>query len=179
MLRRFCSVSKTIFFFIGELKSGKSYVARQFEKKLQQEGRTTSFIEVSDIVGEIAKALFGDDSRESKQAVKDKMKENPRFLADQLLQKIETASVDSVVISGLREYWIFEELKKRYHVGEVYLVDADAALRQNRAKYTDEQFQKASDLDNKIGVKELIEKVSPFAKRIDNNYEKASESNSL
>lgn len=163
---------KIIYFFIGRLGSGKTYIAKQFEKQLQEQGQTTSFIEVSDLVGEVAIALFGSDSRESKQLVKEKMKENPRFLIDQLIQRIIIANSDVVIISGLREYWIYEELKRRYKKGDVYIVDADAELRKKRRSYTDEQFSKAEELDDKIGVGELIEKVSPFAKRIDNNYEK-------
>lgn len=165
-------LSKTIYFFIGFIGSGKTYVAKQFEKTLQEQGKETCFIEVSDLVGEAAKAYFGSDSRENKQMIKEKMKDNPRFLIDELIKRIDLATADEVIISGLRESWIYEELKRRYKVGDVYLIDADAEARKNRRSYTDEQFAKAEELDNKIGVGELVEKVSPIAKRIDNNYEK-------
>lgn len=151
---------RNLFFFIGRLGSGKTYIAREYEKKLQGQGFLTTFIEVSDIMSTF---LPPNPTREQKQELKEKFKANPRFLIDRLIECIKNAPSESIIISGLREYWIYDELQRLYWVNRVVIVEAPAELRRKRRGYTEEEFKLAEERDDKIGVGELIKNLSSVA----------------
>jgi hypothetical protein len=159
---------KNLLFFIGRLGSGKTYVAKQYEKQLQIMGYTTTFIEVSSIMNTF---LPPNPTREQKQELKEKLKNHPRFLIDSLIEAIKKAPTTEIIISGLREYWIYDELQRQYSVKQVFIVNAPAELRRKRRGYTEEEFKLAEERDDKIGVGELIEKLTQGACVIQNIFE--------
>jgi 2-hydroxy-3-keto-5-methylthiopentenyl-1-phosphate phosphatase len=159
-------------FFVGRLGSGKTYVAKLCQQQHEKKNKKTLFIEVSDIVGDFAKKLFGNNpSREDKQRVKEMMKNDPKFILNEIIRRIDEVVVDFVIISGLREYWIQEELEKRYGAADVTYVDARPGLRQKRRGYSDEEFKAAESRDDQIGIGSYIEKIKSRATLYQNNYE--------
>ena len=159
-------------FFVGRLGSGKTYVAKLCQQQHEKKNKSTLFIEVSDIVGDFAKMLFGENpTREDKQRVKELMRSDPKFILNDIVRRIDNVVVDFVVISGLREYWIQEELEKRYGVADVTYVEARSSLRQKRRNYSDEEFKAAELRDDQIGIGAYIEKIKNRAVLYLNNYE--------
>jgi len=163
---------KKLHFFVGRLGSGKTYIAKLLQQQYKDQDKQTLFIEVSDIVGNFAKKLFGaNPTREDKQRVKEMMKSNPDFILNEIQSQIEVTTAEYVIISGLREYWIHKELEKQYGQVEVTLVEADTTLRRVRRNYSQEEFEVAEQRDDQIGIGEYIEKIRSRALLCINNYE--------
>lgn len=164
---------KRIRLFLGRLGSGKSHIAKQQFELSEELGEDPYYIEVSDLVTRFAQQITGkkNPTREEQQGVKQRMKNNPNWLLDAIIQEIERAPTDCIYLSGLREKWIFDKLQEKYGLIDVTVVEADAELRQKRRNLTLEQFNAAEERDDKIGLKELLESVESQASVVENNYE--------
>ena len=163
---------KKLYFFVGRLGSGKTYIAKLLQQQYKEEGKSTLFIEVSDIVGDFAKKLFGaNPTREDKQRVKEMMKSDPDFILNEMQNRIEAIAAEHIIISGLREYWIHQELEKQYGRAEVTLVEAREDLRKKRRNYNDKEFVEAELRDDQIGIGAYIETIKGRAALRVNNYE--------
>ena len=159
-------------FFVGRLGSGKTFIAKLCQQQHKENDKKTLFIEVSDIVGDFAKKLFGENpTREDKQRVKEMMTNDPKFILNEIVRRINEVTVDFVIISGLREYWIHEELEKLYGEADITYVEALASLRQKRRNYSKEEFEVAELRDEQIGIGYYILKIKSRAAIYINNYE--------
>lgn len=166
---------KTIHLFVGEIACGKSYIAKDYAKYLLRSGCDSTYIEVSDIMTDVARARFNIDkpTREQLQAIKDQLKAEPRFLLDRILELIEKSPHNHILLVGLRELWIFKELKSLYTFGTIMIVEAQASARAKRRNYTELEMQQATERDNKIGNKDLLDYLASNEQHrvINNDYE--------
>ena len=166
---------KKIYFYLGKIGSGKSHVAKAFAEKLSRADIPHLFIEVSDLVKQTASEYHGPNpTREQLQALKEKLKANPNWLLDAILNLISRSNDDIIIISGLREKWILEQIEKKYGTARIAIVEADEELRMKRRQLSPEEFKTAEERDKKIGVDELIDSVRHRADVVPNNFERDS-----
>lgn len=167
---------KRIYLYLGKVGSGKSHIARQQYELMEELGKEPFYIEVSALVTDFAKKITGKEnlSREELQGVKAQMKNDPNWLLDSIIEQIESVSTNTIVLSGLREKWIYDKLVEKYGKMRVTIVEADSELRRNRRELSSEQFKAAEERDNQIGLGELLESVGDHAVVVENNYEYTS-----
>lgn len=168
---------KNIQLFLGRIGSGKSYIARLQQEVTEKIGKETFFIEVSELVEQFAKRVLKKEnpSRTDLQGVKDKMKKDPNWLLNMLIEKIESTPNEEIFVSGLREKWIYDILVQRYDKIYTYIIQANAELRRKRRDLTQKQFLEAEERDDQIGLKDLLAAVKSKAVLIINEHEKKME----
>ncbi len=163
------TANKSLHFYIGRLGSGKTHLAKQYTESLNRTYNLDAvFIDVSTVM----KSFVGSNAtREQLQDFKNLMKEEPRFLVDELHRLINSVPNKEFVITGLREPWIYKELSKTYKVRQVVFVDAKPHLRRQRRKLAQDVFEQQEAKDKSLGIDELIELVSSVATVIGNDFE--------
>lgn len=156
---------KNLYFYIGRIGSGKTHFANKFAPTIKGGAYV---IEVSTVMRTFAPL---NATRDQLQAVKLQMKANPRFLVNEIIRQIEAAPSEHIIISGLRELWIYNELTTRYNTVGTLIVNSAPELRRARRNMSPQEFAEAEKRDDDIGVGELINTLAPIATMITNNYE--------
>lgn len=135
--------------FIGRMGSGKSHAATLAEKYLKQQQKTTKRIEVSALVGE---NLPTNATREQKQ----QLNLGSDWLYSRIKDRIDKATEDLIIISGLREHGILVRLRKDYWIQSI-IITSPNWQRRDRLEHTEAKFIQLEEADDRIGVAELID----------------------
>ena len=164
---------RELIFYLGKLGSGKSCLAKREYKTCLQMGMNIGYLEISELVKEFFINLTGQSkpTRNDLQLVKERMKGDRNWLLNIIIERIESMSCQRIIISGLREKWILEELEKKYGSGEIFIINANKELRRKRRGLTVKEFEESEERDNKIGLEELLSSIEDRATTIVNNYE--------
>lgn len=134
---------------VGKIKSGKSKLA-----DIIQEVLNIPIIEVSSLVKQFAMSKV----RKDLQLEKENHKNNPNWLYDKIKEKIEC----NCIVSGIREQYLLDQLKKDFENEQIIVIAAQISNeeRQRRAMIlnnkTKQEFLDDELRDNEFDIDKLI-----------------------